>query len=384
MSFLVQLCITDRCNLGCPYCYVANKKKSLTKEIILSAMTKVKEHMKHIGEKSYNINYFGGEPLLEYDLIKELVPIFNADPMCDFQFIVTNGTLLTEEKYEFLKDNMGISWSFDGIGSEKSRPLLKVPENDGFTDILEVYNAKRDLILEASGRGCKCMIYPGNAGNMLENLKFMIDFGVQYIDFAIVRDDIWEPKDIEVFRKEIVRVREFLEEEFQQGHEIGCGFLDLMIDQALQALLFGKHKQSCFAGTTGCAIGVDGKIYGCQRFAQDHVLEYEDDYPFLGMQSVLEPNFHEECRGCDIDLICKTGCQYSQIKNGNRVLPSVCELYHILYSEAFKMCHNLKDCKTWQLWRYKRSKDLLAHNQNTHRESPKTMEKISKDYNRAR
>ena len=384
MSFLIQLCITDRCNLGCPYCYVKNKNKSLTKETILNAVEQVKVLMKKAGEKSYNLNYFGGEPLLEYDLIKELAPIFYKDPQCDFQSIVTNGTLLTEDKYNFLKDYMGISWSFDGIGSETSRPLLPIKENKGYKNILDLYRDKKDLILEASGRGCKCMIYPGNAENMLENLKFMIDFGVQYIDFAIVRDDIWEPKDIEVFRKEIVKVREFLEEEFQKGHEIGCGFLDLMIDQALQALLFGKHKQSCFAGTTGCAIGVDGKIYGCQRFAQDHVLEIGPDYDFKKMRYYVEPQNHVECRGCDIDLICKTGCQYSQLRNNNAVIGSICELYHILYSEAFKLNHNLRDCETWQRWRYKRDKDILGHNQNIHRESPKTMEKISKDYNRAR
>lgn len=382
MSFLVQLCVTDRCNLGCPYCYVQNKNKSLTKEMVMDAMKKVKNHMKRIGEKTYNINYFGGEPLLEFDLIKELAPIFKNDPDCDFQFIVTNGTLLTEEKYNFLKEYMGLSWSFDGIGSETSRPLLKMKENGSYKNIMDLYNDKKDLILKASGSGCKCMIYPGNAGNMLENVKFMLDFGIRYIDFSIVRDDIWEPKDIAVFRKELVKVREFLEEEFRKGHEIGCGFLDLMIDQALQSFLFGKHKNSCFAGLTGCAIGVDGKLYGCQRFAQDKIFEILDDHPFAELRSQLEPYAHKECKNCDIYLVCKTGCQYSQLKNHNLVLGSVCELYHILYSEAFKMNHNLRECTTWQKYRYMRAKDLLNHHQNLFFSSPESMEKMHKDWER--
>lgn len=384
MSFLVQLCVTDRCNLGCPYCYVPNRRRDLTKDMVLQAMERIKGFMKATGESTYNVSYFGGEPLLRMDLIKELAPMFYADPKCDFQSIVSNGTLLTRENYEYLKQYMGFSWSFDGIGSETSRPLLQMEENKGYKSIIDVYKDKRDLILEASGYGCKCMIYPGNAGNMVENFKYMVDFGVKYVDFAIVRDDIWKKEDIQVFRKECVRLREYLEGEFRKGNVYGCGFLDLMIDQSLQALLFGRHRYSCFAGTTGCAVSADGKIYGCQRFAQADALEYPDDYNFAEMRNILEPYAHEECKNCDISLVCKTGCQFSQIKNHNRVLPSVCELYHILYSEGFKLCHNLRDCETFQMWRYEQAKDMLDRNQNIHKETPKYNEKIKADMDRQR
>ena len=80
-TFNVELCITDKCNLGCPYCYVANKNKFMSFETFEKVLEDIRYYTKKSGCDSYSISYFGGEPLLNFDLIKKTLPSLNNDPM---------------------------------------------------------------------------------------------------------------------------------------------------------------------------------------------------------------------------------------------------------------------------------------------------------------
>ena len=180
-TFNVELCITDKCNLGCPYCYVANKNKFMTFETFEKVLEDIRYYTKKSGCDNYSISYFGGEPLLNFDLIKKTLPILNNDPMCNYATIISNMTLLNDEIYDFIKNNkVGCSWSFDGLSSNETRPLLNIKENQPYKNILDLYNDKKDKILDIAHNRAKVMIYPGNCTNMVENAKFMREFGKDF------------------------------------------------------------------------------------------------------------------------------------------------------------------------------------------------------------
>ena len=151
--FTLEVSVTEKCNLGCPYCYVANRPTWMEPEVFDKGIEYLYTLMERSGDKDYHVSFFGGEPLLNWDLITHAVPKLRADPKCAGINIITNLTMIDDEKADYLKANgVGVSWSFDGMGSNESRPLLPLLENTNpetgeiFNGILDMYNYKKETI----------------------------------------------------------------------------------------------------------------------------------------------------------------------------------------------------------------------------------------------
>ena len=233
--FTLEVSVTEKCNLGCPYCYVANRPTWMTNEIFDKGLVDLHKLMLRSGDAEYHVSFFGGEPLLNFDLIKHAVPKLRADKKCKGINIITNLTMIDEEKATYLRENgVGVSWSFDGMSSNETRPLLPLLENTNpetgelFDGILDMYNYKKELITGLTN-GCKVMIWPGNTKDMVENFEFLLSWGIEHPDFSIVRDDVWTREDIVEFRYECERLATFWIKKIKEGVPCSVGFLRLAI-----------------------------------------------------------------------------------------------------------------------------------------------------------
>lgn len=137
----------------------------------------------------YNFSFFGGEPLLNWDFIKQSLPLIRSDKRCKEILIPTNGLLLNQERYEFLKSfNVKISISFDGLFQHHNRQ--DVAGNDTFHLYIDKLVFFKEIVDQF-----KTMIHPENVRDpkgLLNNYKFFIENGFNNADFTIVRDDIWD------------------------------------------------------------------------------------------------------------------------------------------------------------------------------------------------
>jgi len=92
---------TLACNLACTYCYERPRKESMTKDTIEAVCAFVEERAKRERIKSFNVSWYGGEPLLAASTIWELSQRFlELGEKHSFRYnagITTNGTLLTKE-----------------------------------------------------------------------------------------------------------------------------------------------------------------------------------------------------------------------------------------------------------------------------------------------
>lgn len=121
-SYLTIIMCND-CNLACSYCYEGqgNFKHSGRHVILKQAYKAIDVLLESVDKHHYQymgITFFGGEPLLRFDDIKDIVSYCdehkNRNTVIHY-CIVTNGTLLTEEKREFFKKhNFHITLSIDG------------------------------------------------------------------------------------------------------------------------------------------------------------------------------------------------------------------------------------------------------------------------------
>lgn len=111
---------TLRCNYTCKYCYALRRNENESGyDMSLETAEKVLDFIFQTPADHIAIEFSGGEPLLNFPVIKYIVE--NAElrkrkynKSISFA-LVTNGSLLDEEKFEFLrKYAVGICFSFDG------------------------------------------------------------------------------------------------------------------------------------------------------------------------------------------------------------------------------------------------------------------------------
>lgn len=120
---LLTIQLTQACNLRCSYCpYTSNDgsnrlhgNKKISMETIKKALLFLRDNS--VDRDSVTIGFYGGEPLVEFGLIKETVDyckeIFQGKEVR--YTITTNGTLISDEVLElFEKENFGIVISLDG------------------------------------------------------------------------------------------------------------------------------------------------------------------------------------------------------------------------------------------------------------------------------
>jgi uncharacterized protein len=179
--------LTNQCNLSCQYCYEYGEDKVATPEgkpkfmEIETAKSSVDFLLKQSeGRRSIHITFFGGETLMNFPLLKQVVAYAKEKAAeqgraIDFS-LTTNATLLTPAIIEFLSDNnIGVTVSMDGppelqnklrvfangrgsydiieprvralIANHKTRPITaRVTLTAGVTDVLRIYeHLKHDL-----------------------------------------------------------------------------------------------------------------------------------------------------------------------------------------------------------------------------------------------
>ena len=74
----ISLVVTSNCNLCCKYCY--EKHELRDKKIMDPSLAKeiISNYMQEEGTDFVEIDFFGGEPLLEFDFIREVVDWFHT------------------------------------------------------------------------------------------------------------------------------------------------------------------------------------------------------------------------------------------------------------------------------------------------------------------
>ena len=114
----VELMLSGRCNLACAYCYQDRRRvrRSIRWESVRAALDAALSR----GFDAFWVEFSGGEPLLEPDLMRRAVAYLEGHRgPCEVSYaLTTNGTLLTRELLDFLVEHdFMIRLSFDGVAA---------------------------------------------------------------------------------------------------------------------------------------------------------------------------------------------------------------------------------------------------------------------------
>ncbi|MDD3145126.1 MAG: radical SAM protein [Candidatus Gracilibacteria bacterium] len=184
---VLDIYITEVCNLNCEYCYVDIKK-------VESDGVNSNEFIEKVSLLDYdNIRFLGGEPLIKFNEIKDIInSVKSKNNKIQFS-IITNGILLNEEKLNYFKLNsVSIAVSLHDEVLKKFRDenflkiLLKYKDNIGFILLIKYTKEKltTKIFILLSNMGFKNFsISPitSDEWNNLENLENEIKIIINHI-----------------------------------------------------------------------------------------------------------------------------------------------------------------------------------------------------------
>jgi uncharacterized protein len=323
--------ITDACNLSCLYCYHNkgadnndnDKKSAMT---TATAQTAVDFLFDNSGNE-LEIVFFGGEPLINFDLIKFISDYaqkkaLEADKKVSFA-ITTNGTLLTETVIDFFYENqIGVTVSIDG--SKKIHDRFRHFSDGSSSYELMIPKIKKliDNFREKGGKPvvARVTVAKDSAQHVPETIGHLLRLGFAEVGFGpVTTDNISYQLDNKEMDVLLDKFKELSDKFLQSALEDKFfGFTNLI--DLLVVLHEGEVKNyPCGAGLGLFAVSANEKLYLCQRLIGNDSLCMGNLSDGLDMEAV--ENFRkqanlsskQECENCWVRFICAGGCYHEAL-----------------------------------------------------------------------
>ena len=215
----LALHLTEQCNMRCKYCFMTPGSGRMPIEVAEAAV----DYLLQNCGKYATVTFFGGEPLLEFDLIKHTTEYIRNKSSFPVKLdIVTNGTLLTEEFLEYAHVNgIQIGISYDGLLNDTNR----VNEDD--KPVLDIVSCKDAItkygILSAS------VIDVNNVGMWHENVLHLRSLGFKAMNFFIDYSSPWRAEHVEVLRREFFKIADTYVKWIKDDDKVLIGKIDDMV-----------------------------------------------------------------------------------------------------------------------------------------------------------
>lgn len=298
---VVSLMLTWACNLNCTYCF--EKFKSAGKEMSVDRAKHIlskefESFKKQEGDGKLKIEFFGGEPLMKFDVIKAITEwIEENDPGIEcLLFVTTNGTLLDEAKKEWFtkhKERITIILSVDG-----SEEMQKTNRGEKAQEI--PFDFVRDTWPDIY---FKSTISRANLPTLADGLIGLLEKGYTVAP-SLAQGEDWKEGDEIIYKREL--------EKLAAWHLAHPDVEPMRIfDEPFFALLephcSNTPQKNCGTGTSMATYDVDGTCYPCHLFVpithgrQEAVQEIEK-INFFDDDSLID----DSCRNCGMLRICKT------------------------------------------------------------------------------
>lgn len=307
---MMTLLLVQGCNLRCSYCYAENGQYNDTGEMSEETAYKAIDFMvSKSSEEHLGICFFGGEPLLKFDLIKKIVNYCkNIDDKTFHYSMTTNGTLISKEIQEFIAENkIKVQISIDG--NEKTHNYHRYFENKiGSHNV--IMNKTRQL-REKGMLAARATISKESIHDISENYNYLFEHGFS----GIAMSPTFEELNVEDFKSLTkIMIQMYLEctEHIKQGDYEFAKRNKMFMQQLERIHQTNKNTIACGVGRYTYAIDIHGNIFPCQRFVsnKDYCLGNvltDDDREREFLESIaLENNM--KCRECWVRNLCRGGC----------------------------------------------------------------------------
>lgn len=322
-SVIKAMClhVAHDCNLRCSYCFA--DKGAFCGDRSLMSLETGKKAIDFLleqsgGRRNLELDFFGGEPLMNFDVVKELVA-YGREREKEYgkniRFtITTNGVLLDQEKSAFINGEMSnVILSIDGRPEVNDRMRKTVNGKGSYDCIIKNY---KDFVQKREGLYYVRGTFTKDNLDFAEDVKHLADLGFRNVSVEPVVTDPSVPfaileEDEERILKEYDRLAELYLDYAKQGKEFS--FFHFNVDLEQGPCVY-KRVAGCGAGTEYVAVSPEGDIYPCHQFVgnEDFLLGNVNGPAF---ENRLYDTFNKahiynksDCRLCWAKFYCSGGC----------------------------------------------------------------------------
>ncbi len=314
--------VAHSCNLNCSYCF-ASQGKYHGDRALMSFETGKQAFDFLIANsgsrKNLEVDFFGGEPLMNFEVVKQLVEYarkVEKEHNKNFRFtLTTNGVLLDDDVIEYLNKEMSnVVLSLDGRKEIHDHFRVDYSGNGSYDKILPKF---RNLVEKREGKNYYMRgTFTHNNVDFTNDIFHMADLGFKELSMEPV---VCPPDDPYALTEEDLPVLfeqyEILAKEMVRRKKAGDGFTfyHYMLDLTNGPCIY-KRITGCGSGTEYMAVTPWGDLYPCHQFVGDESYllgniwdgvtntEVQDKFRYCNAYA------RKECKDCWAKLYCSGGC----------------------------------------------------------------------------
>ena len=314
--------VAHTCNLNCDYCFASQGKYQGDRALMSFEVGKraLDFLIENSGTRvNLEVDFFGGEPLMNWDVVKQLVEYGRSrEKECHKRFrftLTTNGVLIDDDVIDFCnKDMHNVVLSLDGRKEVHDHLRKNMAGEGSYDKIVPKFN---QLVDSRNGEGYYVRgTFTHNNVDFTEDLFHMADLGFTELSMEPVVCDPSDPyalteEDLpKLFAQYEILAKEMLRRE-KEGNPIT--FYHYMIDLAHGPCIY-KRISGCGSGTEYLAVTPWGELFPCHQFVGDPKYSMGDIW-----EGVINHEMREKFRKCNVysrpqcddcwaKLYCSGGC----------------------------------------------------------------------------
>lgn len=291
----VMIILTENCNLACTYCYEHHKTKNVmsfeTAKYILD-----KELSKKDGYEEIIVDLFGGEPFLEFELIKKIHSyIFSKDwgkkIMC---CATTNGTLVHGEVKEWLKEHRDTMWV--GLSLDGTKEMHDINRCNSY-DQIDIDFFKNTY----PGQPCKMTVSEQTLPKLSEGIFYFERIGIPFSANLAEGVDWSNDNNFKILQEQLEILVDYY---IKNPDKPICEFLDIKL--ALLGTDTPRNTKFCGTGEQMICYDINGNYYPCQAFAPQTLGDTSSKFKNTTTEMFTNGYQDEMCMNCIAYPVCRT------------------------------------------------------------------------------
>ncbi|MBR2870879.1 MAG: thioether cross-link-forming SCIFF peptide maturase [Clostridia bacterium] len=314
--------IAHTCNLNCSYCFASQGKYHGERAVMSFEVGKraLDFLVENSGSRhNLEVDFFGGEPLMNFDVVKQLVAYARSiekEHNKNFRFtLTTNGVLIDDDVIEFANKEMSnVVLSLDGRKEVHDRFRVDYAGNGSWEKIVPKF---QKLVKARDGKNYYMRgTFTHNNPDFLEDIKVMLDLGFNELSMEPVVCASGDPSelteaDLPIVLKQYEKLAELMLEKDDEGKPFT--FYHYMIDLTGGPCIY-KRISGCGSGTEYMAVTPWGDLYPCHQFVGDEKFKLGDIWKGVDNKEIQDEFMscnvyaREDCKDCWAKLYCSGGC----------------------------------------------------------------------------
>ena len=336
--------VAHTCNLNCSYCFASQGKYQGERALMTFEVGKQAFDFLVANSgtrRNLEVDFFGGEPLMNWDVVKQLVAYareIEGKYNKNFRFtLTTNGVLIDEDVIDFANREMSnVVLSLDGRRDVHDHFRRDYAGNGSYDKIVPKF---KQLVESRGGKGYYVRgTFTHNNVDFTNDIFHMADLGFTELSmepvvcppddpYALTEEDL--PilfEQYEILAKEMIKRK-------KEGRPFT--FYHYMLDLKHGPCIY-KRITGCGSGTEYMAVTPWGELFPCHQFVGDPKYSLGNIWDGVTNKEIQDSfrscnaYAREECRDCWARLYCSGGCAanaYHATGSINGIYKYGCELF---------------------------------------------------------